>query len=298
MGAQTLDTIRLTGGSDAEQDLFEPHSIEVTLDRLSAIAVRKWRYPASYFFQALAGGAMVGFGVVLAIAVSTGIAIPGLANLVSGLVFGFSFVLIMVSQTTLITADMAAGFVAVTQRAMSVPDYLRFMAVGWAGNIIGAFVFVGVIAVGAGPYGLAPFLIRAHVIAVAKTGPDAVAVIALAVICTWFLQTAMFLYFKARTDVGRMLLAYYGPFAFVAGMTEHCIANIGFIGLPLLMQGRLEAVLGHPLAADGPMAALTWGLGRYGLLRNEILSGFGNLIGGTVCVMLIFIAIVKLRRPT
>ncbi len=301
----TIDTIpapsRLPGHDlpppAADLDPFEPHSIETTLDRLAAIAVRKWLFPASYFFQAIAGGAMVGFGVILAIAVSAGIATPGLANLVSGLVFGFSFVLIMVSQTTLITSDMAAGFVAVTQRLMSIPSYLGFMAVGWIGNILGAFAFIGVIAVGAGPYGTPVFLLRAHAIGIAKTSPDAISVIALGIICTWFLQTAMFLYFKARTDIGRMMLAYYGPFAFVAGMTEHCIANIGFIGFPLLMQSRLVAVLGHPLTADGPLAALTWGFGRYGLLRNELLSGAGNLVGGTVCVVLVFTAIVKLRVP-
>lgn len=306
----TIDDVALTNqvlGRDQRQkllnpgasgdDLFEPLSIEDTLDRLAAIAVRKWMFPASYFFQAIAGGAMVGFGVVLAIAVSAGIATPGVANLVSGVVFGFSFVLIMVSQTTLITSDMAAGFVAVTQGVMSIRNYLGFMAVGWIGNILGAFIFIGVIAIGSGPYGTGVFLLRAHAIGVAKTAPDALSVVALGIVCTWFLQTAMFLYFKARTDIGRMILAYYGPFAFVAGMTEHCIANIGFIGFPLLMQARLAKVLGHPLAPNGPLAELTWGFGRYGLLRNEILSGLGNLLGGTVCVVIVFIAIVKLRTP-
>ena len=45
----------------------------------------------------------------------------------------------------------------------------------------------------------------------------------------------MCLFFKARTDIARMGFAFYGPFAFVIGATQHVIANIGFLGLPLLL---------------------------------------------------------------
>lgn len=57
----------------------------------------------------------------------------------------------------------------------------------------------------------------------------------LAVLCTWLLQTSMCLFFTARTDVARMGFAFYGPFAFVIGGTQHVIANVGFLGLPLLL---------------------------------------------------------------
>ncbi len=277
-------------------DLFEPFSIEQTLDRLVNLAVKKWEFPLSYFFQSFAGGAMVAFGVILAVSVSTGIPTVGLANLVSGLVFGFSFVIILVSQSTLITSDMAAGFIALVRRQMSLGSYLGFLSVGWIGNIIGALVFIGVIALGPGPFAARPFLERAHAIGIAKAGVDAQSIFCLGIICTWLLQTALFLYFKARTDIGRMVLAYYGPFAFVAGMTEHCIANVGFIALPLLMQDRLAAALGAPLPETGPMALITWGFGPTGFLRNELISGAGNLIGGTVFMALLFLAIVRFRR--
>ncbi len=278
-------------------DPLEPHSCEVTLERLVWVAIKKWEFPLSYLFQSLAGGAMVAFGVILAIAVSTGIQNPGLANLVSGVVFGFSFVVILVSQSTLITSDMAAGFIALVRGKMPLSSYLGFITVGWLGNIIGAFVFVGIISIGPGPYATLPFLQRAHMLGIAKTGVDSVSMFCLGIICTWFLQTALFLFFKARSDIGRMVLAYYGPLAFVAGMTEHCIANVGFIVFPLLMQDRLAQALGGALPASGPMQAITWGLGPTGFLRNELISGAGNLIGGTVFMALVFLAIVRFRRP-
>ena len=279
-----------------EDDPFEPHSIEVTLNRLVDVAVGKWAYPLSYMFQSLSGGAMVAFGVILAIAVSTGIKTPGLANLVSGLVFGFSFVVILVSNSTLITSDMAAGFIALVRGKMRLSSYIGFVSVGWIGNIVGALVFVGIIAMGPGPYAALPFLQRAHALGIAKTGVSAESIFTLGIICTWFLQTALFLYCKARTDVGRMMMAYYGPLAFVAGMTEHCIANVGFIALPLMMQDKLAQAMGGSLPLAGPLRAITWGMGPTGFLRNELLAGAGNLIGGTVFMALVFLAIARFRR--
>ncbi len=277
-------------------DPFEPRSIEVTLDRLVHVAVEKWKYPLSYLFQSLSGGAMVAFGVILAIAVSTGIKAPGLANLVSGLVFGFSFVVILMSNSTLITSDMAAGFIALVRGEMSLSSYLGFVGVGWIGNIIGAFIFVGIIAMGPGPFGTLPFLERAHMLGLAKAGVNMESMFTLGIICTWFLQTALFLYCKVRTDIGRMIMAYYGPLAFVAGMTEHCIANVGFITLPLMMQAKLTQALGGSLPLTGPMRAITWGFGPTGFLRNEVIVGMGNLVGGTVFMALLFLAIARFRR--
>jgi formate/nitrite transporter FocA (FNT family) len=66
---------------------------------------------------------MVAFGFLLSLALITGVTTAGIATLLMGLAFGMSFVLILVSGTSLITADMAAGFLAVLQRRMSASAY-------------------------------------------------------------------------------------------------------------------------------------------------------------------------------
>jgi formate/nitrite transporter FocA (FNT family) len=274
------------------QSFMEPKSISETLDTLTTIAVTKWSRPLGFFFQSIVGGAMVGFGVILAIAVGAGISTPGIANLVSGLVFGFSFVAILVSGASLITSDMAAGFVAVSRRKLKFISYIKFLLVGWIGNTVGMFIFIGIVAAGPGAYAKSIFLDRAHMIALSKVGPDDISVFCMAIICTWLLQTSFFLYVKGRTDIGKMVVAWYGPLAFVAGMTEHCIANIGFIGLPLLMQSRYIALNSTALANhDSKIKLLTWGFGHFGLLRNELIVWAGNWIGGTVFVAILFMLI-------
>jgi formate/nitrite transporter FocA (FNT family) len=280
--AATQEQARLIGsgdGSPALFDPFEPHPLSIALHRAADVAMEKATAPASHFLRSLVGGAMVAFGVLLALSVSTGIQTPGLANLLMGLAFGFSFVLILVSSMSLITADMAAGLIAILERRMTPLQYLRFMCLGWTGNVVGAFVFVGIAACAGGPYTSAPFLAHAYTVGLAKSGTSNFSTFVLALLCTWFLQTAMFMFFKARTDIARMSFAFYGPFAFVIGMTEHVIANVGFIGFPLVLQ------FAHPsYALQGVAASLSWGMGGHGLLRNLIWATLGNLVGGTVFV--------------
>ncbi|MGW3624863.1 formate/nitrite transporter family protein [Streptomyces sp. NPDC000880] len=266
-------------GSPALLDPFEPHPLSVALHRAADVAMEKVPAPVAHFLRSLVGGAMVAFGVLLALSVSTGIQTPGLANLLMGLAFGFSFVLILVSSMSLITADMAAGLVAILERRMTPLQYLRFMCLGWTGNIIGAFVFVGIAAGAGGPYTSVPFLSHAYTVGLAKSGTSNFSTFLLALICTWFLQTAMFMFFKARTDIARMSFAFYGPFAFVIGMTQHVIANVGFISFPLLLE------FAHPSGALPDVAtSLSWGMGDHGLLRNLLWATLGNLVGGTVFV--------------
>jgi formate transporter len=273
-------------GASSTSDPFELFTIGEMTTRVAEIAVEKASHPLSFLVRSLVGGAMVSFGVLLSLVVSTGVSSPGIASLLMGLAFGMSFALILVSGMSLITADMAAGAIAILQRRMTVVGYLRLLVIGLVGNCIGALAFVTVCAAAGGPY-LGAFAQRAAAVASAKTSQPALTAVLLAVVCTWFLQTSMCLFFKARTDIARMGFAFYGPFAFVIGATQHVIANIGFLGLPLLLSAF------HP---DAPHTQLAWGLGSHGLLTNIGITTAGNLVGGTVFVALPFHLVTRLQQ--
>ena len=269
----------------AQHDPFELFTVAEMTTRVADSAIEKAAHPWSFLVRSLVGGAMVAFGVLLSLVASTGVSTPGIASLLMGLAFGMSFALILVSGMSLITADMAAGAIAVLQRRMTLLGYLRLLVIGMLGNCSGALTFVAVCAAAGGPY-LGAFAQRAAVVAAAKTSQPTLTAILLAVVCTWFLQTSMCLFFKARTDVARMGFAFYGPFAFVSGATQHVIANIGFLGLPLLLSAF------HP---EAPHTALTWGLGAHGLLTNIVITTPGNLIGGTLFVAVPFYLVTALQ---
>ncbi|BBY37342.1 transporter [Mycobacterium mantenii] len=272
--------------SGVSEDPFEPLSVGAMVDRVAAMAIEKAAHPLTFLMRSLVGGVMVAFGALLALVVSTGVKTPGVASLLMGLAFGMSFVLILVSGMSLITADMAAGFLAVLNRGLTVGGYVVLVTVGLIGNIVGALVFVSVCAAAGGPY-LGTFAERAATVGTLKAGQPFWTALLLAVVCTWFLQTSMCMFFKARSDIARMAFAFYGPFAFVIGGTQHVIANVGFLGLPLLLN------LFHPVA---PRGVITWGFGEHGLLTNIGITTVGNLIGGTVFVALPFWIIARLQR--
>lgn len=265
-------------GNTATGDPFEPFSIGRMVTRVADMAVEKAAQPWALLIRSLVAGAMVAFGVLLSLVVSIGVSSPGVASLLMGLAFGMSFVLILISGMSLITADMAAGAMAMLQRRMSLMIYLRLLIIGLVGNCLGALVFITVCAAAGGPY-LGAFAERAAAVASGKTAQSALTAVLLAVVCTWFLQTSMCMYFKTRSDVARMCFAFYGPFAFVIGATQHVIANVGFIGLPLLLS---------TFHAGAPETDLGWGFGSNSLLTNVALTTLGNLIGGILFVALPF----------
>jgi len=269
-----------------------PANIDELIVRVADICNYKWdmirHRPFAYLVSGFAGGAMVVFGATLALAVSAGVPenlAPGLANLLMGLVFMFSLVIIMVSGMTLVTADMYIGLIGVFHRRINWGWFLWGVTLGYVGNFLGSMFFMWLISKSAS-YAYMPWLLQAHAIGAAKMGQTATQIFVMGIVCTWMLQTAAILYVKAESDIAKIAMAAYGPLAFVAGMTEHCIANIGFLALPLFQQDfYLKAVAKIP---DTIPIVLHWGFGQYGWAHNQLYTVLGNFIGGILFVGIAF----------
>ena len=283
-------------GADAPDPLTPPRhpvesqdvlSVKELVEIIAEEAAVKAEQPRQYFVAALIGGGMVSFGCVLGLAASNGVAAPGLASTLLGLGLGFSLVLILFSNATLVTADMGCGMVGIIQKRLSVAHFCRMLAIGFAGNAIGALIFVALAAVAGQPFIEPAYLAHIALIAVGKTGESPLTIICLGILCTWILETAAFLYFKVRGNVARMALAFYGPYAFVLAGTQHVITSVSFIGLPLLIRAF------HPGVGDAALDALAWGFGTNGYLRNVLFVFVGNLIGSTVFGALPFVLLAR-----
>jgi formate transporter len=269
-----------------------PLSTEKHLLAVADVCDKKWRMlrerPLAFLISAFVGGGFVCFGAMLALSVSAGVPqsiAPGIANLVMGIVFMFALVLIMFSGMTLVTADMAYGLVGVLQNRITWKEFAKGIFVGYVGNFLGSMSFMWILSKGGGYHAL-PWLMRAHEIGVAKTGETAMEIFVMGIICTWTLQSAAILFMKTDDDMSKIVLASFGPLAFVAGMNEHCIANIGFLAVPLFQQEIwLEAV--SNMSNITPVL-MHWGFGKYGWAHNQLFTVMGNAIGGTLFVAVVF----------
>lgn len=268
-----------------------PASVDELVVRVADICTYKWdmirHRPFAYLASGFAGGAMVVFGATLALAVSAGVAnlAVGLANLLMGLVFMFSLVIIMVSGMTLVTADMYIGVIGIFHRRIGWGWFVWGILLGYVGNFLGSMFFMWLISK-SGSYALWPWLSHAHNIGVVKMGQSATEIFVMGIVCTWMLQTAAILYVKAENDTAKILMAAYGPLAFVAGMTEHCIANIGFLALPLFQQETYLNAAAKIGLTD--QVILHWGFGQYGWAHNQLYTVMGNLIGGILFVGILY----------
>jgi formate/nitrite transporter FocA (FNT family) len=269
-----------------------PADVDELVVRIADVCTYKWdmarNRPLAFLLSGFAGGAFVVFGSMLALSVSAGAPThiaPGIANLMMGLVFMFSLVIIMFSGMTLVTADMAIGIIGIFHKRISWRGFFLWILLGYIGNFAGSMFFMWVVSKG-GSFAAFTWLQRAHAMAVAKTGMSSVHIFAMAVICTWALQTACFLYIKGNEEIAKIAMAAYGPLAFVAGMTEHCIANIGFLALPLFQQD-LFLKAGEKVLTEAPIL-LHWGFGQYGWAHNQLYTVLGNFIGGIFFVGIIF----------
>jgi formate/nitrite transporter FocA (FNT family) len=277
-----------------------PASTDELVVRVADICAYKWdmirHRPMAYVVSGFTGGAMVVFGATLALSVSAGVGenlAPGLANLLMGLVFMFSLVIIMVSGMTLVTADMYIGVIGVFHGRIGWGWFAWGVALGYAGNFLGSMFFMWLISCG-GPYLNWPWLAKAHMIGVAKMGYTATQIFAMGVVCTWMLQAAAILYVKAEGDMAKIAMAAYGPLAFIAAMTEHCIANIGFLALPLFQQD-IYLAQAAAMGAANPVL-LHWGFGQYGWAHNQLYTVLGNLVGGILFVGVPFQLVSNPRR--
>jgi formate/nitrite transporter FocA (FNT family) len=269
-----------------------PADVDELVVRVADVCTYKWdmlqNRPFAFLISAFAGGAFVVFGAMLALSVSAGVPgslAPGLANLMMGLVFMFSLVIIMFGGMTLVTADMAVGVIGVFHKRITWPVFFKGILFGYIGNFAGSMFFMWLLSNG-GSFASPAWLQQAHVMAVKKTGMPAGEIFAMAIVCTWTLQTAAFMYIKANEDIAKIAMAAYGPLAFVAGMTEHCIANIGFLALPLFQQDLwLNA---FTAAAGQAPIMLHWGFGQYGWAHNQLYTVLGNFIGGILFVGVVF----------
>jgi len=94
-----------------------------------------------------------------------------------------------------------------------------------------------------------------------------------AILCNALVCLAVWLCFSARNTVGKILAIIFPITAFVAGGFEHCVANMYFVPMGILLKNTptLVSTLGEV------SSRLTW---RGFLQYNLLPATLGNIVGG------------------
>lgn len=258
---------------EAPHTASDPYTPAEMAERVEAGGVAKATLEHSRTLAlAVLAGAFIGLGAMASTiaATDTGLGF-GPTRLLAGLAFSLGLVLVLVGGAELFTGN-ALIVMAWADRRVKTVTLLRNWAIVYAGNFLGAVATaVGIYLSGVYTLGNGKVADTALAIASAKTSLGFVEALFRGVFCNALVCLAVWLGFSARTTTDRVLCIVFPITTFVAAGFEHSIANMYFIPMGMLLQGK-----------SGP---ITW---SGFLLGNLLPVTLGNIAGGALMVGLAY----------
>ena len=275
----------------ASLDALMPDAIALAAENLG---VKKANYDAATLFAlAVLAGAFIALGglfATVAMSGAEGMLPYGLTRLVGGLVFALGLILVIVGGAQLFTGD-ALMVMAWASGRVKTGRMLQVWTMVWIGNFAGAagtalLVFLS------GQYGFGHGAVGATALsfATAKTGLPATQAFFLGILCNVLVCLAVWLALGARSVTDKILAIVFPISAFVAAGFEHCVANMYFVPLGLLIEWGAPASFWADLGRAAPAIPV----GRF--LLNLAAVTLGNWFGGAVLVGAVYWFIY--RRPS
>jgi formate/nitrite transporter len=225
-------------------------------------------------------GVYIGFGAALATLVASdapGRFGTGVGQVLIGSVFSVGLILVVVAGAELFTGN-SLMITGVLGKEYGLTRMLTRWAVVYAANFVGAMLLAfimyqsGLWRMGSNAVGL-----KAVAIAHAKVDLSFGEAFFRGVGCNWLVCLAVWMAFSAKEIAGKVLVIFFPIMAFVALGYEHCVANMYFIPMGLMLKGTAAA----EGLAGARLESLTWG--RF-LTANLVPVTLGNIVGGAMFV--------------
>jgi formate/nitrite transporter len=257
--------------------MFDAYAPQQIAERVRDVGVAKATAPVlTTLALAVLAGAFISLGALFYTVTVTdtagGPAAPfGLARLAGGVAFSLGLILVVVGGAELFTGNNLIAMAWAAGR-LRTGDVLRNWAWVYAGNLLGALgtvalvLLTGIHQLGDGALGE-----TAVRIARSKAALDPVQALARGVLCNALVCLAIWLCMGARSVTDKILAIVFPISAFVACGFEHSVANMYF--LPVGMALALSSAA--PIAWSDAAGNLAW-------------VTFGNVLGGTVLVALVY----------
>jgi len=234
-------------------------------------------------------GAFIGFGSELATIVSFDAAKyvgEGITKFLFGSVFAVGLILVVIAGAELFTGNNLI-VIGTLNGSVTVGKLLNSWFWVFIANFIGSLLLVWIM-YATDLWKTGDFAVGAKALAIAngKVNLSWGAAFSRAIGCNWLVCLAVWLAVAAK-DVGGKILAIYVPImAFVASGFEHCVANMYFVPMGLLLKGNVDVVAAAGLT--GKLANLTWG----GFIANNLIPvTLGNIVGGAFFVSTLYWAV-------
>jgi formate/nitrite transporter len=275
-----MDTIEKP--APAEPDVFGSNAFapqEIAL-RVQAVGVKKARLPLlSQLILSVLGGAFIGMGALFYVLIHSDAGLGFAARqLTAALSFCIGMLLVVVAGAELFTGNNLI-VMARAQGAIGSGEVLRNWAIVFAGNLVGTVGLALLVWLSRHPDMNGGAIGRDYVqIAEAKAALPFLVALWRGVLCNALVCLAIWMSYAGRSVIDKAVAILFPITAFVACGFEHCVANLYYFAMALL------------LAPDASVLLLG------GMLRNIAAVVIGNVIGGSVLVGLVYY-LIYIRPP-
>jgi formate/nitrite transporter len=262
--------------------------------------------PEQLLVRGIMAGIYIAMGAALCTVCGTGFT-GGFKNLIAGAVFPVGLIAIVLTGAELFTGDCMLVPVACLQGKSTLSKLMKVWFWSYLGNLIGSLIYAYIMYMG--PFvtggdtglGINDFGINAINIAVAKTltyketGLMGMWSCFLKGIgCNYLVNIAILLALSSDDMVGKFFGIWFPIMAFVSSGFEHCVANMYFLPVGIMLLQKYPAVATKIGGLVGKHGTITWG---DMWLRNLIPATIGNIVGGAFFVGCAYCYIFKKEIP-
>jgi formate transporter len=250
---------------------------EYVLDTMGRAGVRRIRSLSvvQILVLGMVAGGFITVGALFSTLLAAGIHSPGPQRLVEGLGFSAGFFFVILSEAVLFTEANVALPATLLRHDVDAPGLrvARFWALAWIGNLAGALV-TGLAIHAAQRYSPDVNNLLDKIVATKMSYRSAggtegwFRAVLSGVLANWLVGMAAFFAVMGRTLFGKYIPVFLAVSLFVAAGFQHSPANMGYFSLIMPTH--------H---GPGWGAALAW---------NIVPAGIGNIIGGSLLVVLPF----------
>ncbi|MDR1184613.1 MAG: formate/nitrite transporter family protein [Coriobacteriales bacterium] len=266
-------------------DALSPAQIE---EKAEAVGAGKASMPVGRaFILAVMAGLFIGMGGMYMLLIKSDATLPYVASqLLGGLGFCLGLFLVVAAGAELFTGNCLMVCGALSNR-LKWGAMFKSWSIVYLGNLIGSLLlaallfFAGYASGNAGGIGNAMITVAAS-----KVAQPFLVLLLKGIMCNLLVCLAVWICFASRTIIDKFVAILLPISAFVACGFEHCVANMFFLPMGLLMK-----MSGFDYAGPADMDALGFG----SALTNLTAVTIGNIIGGAVFVGMAYW--LAFRRP-
>jgi formate/nitrite transporter len=267
-------------------DAYSPPQIASRIDKVATVKARLSF--AQTFILGVLAGFYIGIGAQFATLVTSDSTLHfGLTSLIGGIVFSLGLMLVVIGGAELFTGNclIIMGYVS---KRITTRELLNNWIISFLGNFVGSLTMVCWM-YKTHQWEFFHHMVGAKALLIAHTKVNLTFKTALArgVLCNAMVCLAVWLCFSGRSVTDKVLSIVFPIGGFVASGFEHCVANMYFIPMGIVL-GKNPAVVAAAEKMAGKtldLSQLTWS----GFFVNNLLPvTMGNIVGGVILVGIVF----------